>query len=42
MTFYQFDFHLNPMALILKLSLDMVKMYLNTKMKFVASTVQKL
>ena len=31
MMFYSFDLYLDPMTLILKLDLDMVKMYLHTK-----------
>ena len=31
MTFYLFDLDLAPMTMILKLDLDMVKMYLHTK-----------
>ena len=31
MTFYSFDLDLAPMTLILKLDLDIVKMYLHTK-----------
>ena len=31
MMFYSFDLDLDPMTLVLKLDLDMVKMYLHTK-----------
>ena len=31
MMFYSFDLDHNPMTLVLKLDLDMVKMYLHTK-----------
>ena len=31
--FYSFDLDLDPMTLVLKLDLDMVKMYLHTKNK---------
>ena len=31
MMFYSFDLELDPMTLVLKLDLDMVKMYLHTK-----------
>ena len=31
MMFYPFDLDLDPMTLVLKLDLDMVKMYLHTK-----------
>ena len=44
MTCYSFDFDIDPMTLIdlLKLELDVVKMYLQVKMKFLATAVQKL
>ena len=31
MMFYSFDLDIDPMTLVLKLDLDMVKMYLHTK-----------
>ena len=31
MTFHSFDLDLDPMTLVLKLDLDMVKMYLHTQ-----------
>ena len=37
-----FDLDLDPMTLILKLDLDMVKMYHHAKMKFLCQLVQKL
>ena len=40
--FFAHDLNLDPMTLILKLDLDMVKMYLHTKMKFLCEAVQKL
>ena len=43
MTCYSFDLDLEPMTLILKPDLGMVKMYLHVpKMKFLAIAVQKL
>ena len=42
MTFYSFDLDIDPRTLILKLDLDMVKMYLHAKMKFLVIATQKL
>ena len=39
---FEYDLDLDPMTLILKLDLDMVKMYLHAKMKFSCQGVQKL
>ena len=42
MMFYSFDLDLDPITLILKLDLDMVKMYLQAKNEVLAVEVQKL
>ena len=40
--FYWFDLDLDPITLVLKLDLDIVEMYMCTKMKLPPLTVQKL
>ena len=42
MTTYENLFPFDPMTLILKSNLDMVKMYLHTKMKSLCKAIQKL
>ena len=42
MKFYSVYLDLDPMTLVLKLDLDVVKMYVCTEMKFLGSAVQKL
>ena len=42
MKFYSFDLDVNPpMTLVLKLELDIIKMYVCTEMKFLPTAVQK-
>ena len=42
MKFYSFDLDLDPMTSVLKLDLNIIKMYVCTKMKFLPSEIQKL
>ena len=42
MKFYSFDLDVNPpMTLVLKLELDIIKIYVCTEMKFLPTAVQK-
>ena len=42
MKFYSFDLDLEPMTLVLKLDLDIIKIFMCTKMKFLPSAAQNL
>ena len=41
MKFYSFGLDLNPMTLVLKIELDIVKIYVCTENEFLASVIQK-